>query len=96
MIRLVFITGSAIRRVHIKDRIITLLAAEIDNKPLTINLDQIDSQQEKLEELIKKGTLKDKDIVLIKELSKLGSEKEIARDIINDFQSTGWRLMKTE
>ena len=90
--KLTFITGSAIRRVIIKGRIITLLAAEISNKPLTINLDEINSQEEKF----KKMNLSEDDIRLIKELSKLGNEEEIAQDIITDFQKTGWRLAKKE
>lgn len=96
MINLTFITGSSIRRVHIKDRIVTLLAEELSSKPLTINLDEIDAQQDKFEEMIKNRSLSEKDITMIKQLAKLGSEEEIAKDIINDFQKTGWRLVKKE
>lgn len=87
---LVFITGSAIRRVFIKDRIITLLAAELSSKPLTINLEEIDAQREKFKEL----KLEQRDIEMIEQLAKLGSEEEIAKDVIDDFQKTGWRLVK--
>lgn len=82
------------RQVIIKGRIITLLAEELSSKPLTINLDEIDSQQNKLDELTKSRRLTEKDITMIQQLAKLGTEKEIARDLINDFQSTGWRLTK--
>lgn len=91
-IKLTFITGSAIRRVIIKDRIVTLLAAETSNKPVTINLNEIDSQQDKFDKL----KLTKEDIKTIRELSKLGSEEEIAKDITNDFQKTGWRLARSE
>jgi hypothetical protein len=87
---LVFITGSAIRRVFIKDRIITLLAAELSSKPLTINLEEIDAQREKFKEM----KLEQRDIEMIEQLAKLGSEEEIAKDVIDDFQKTGWRLVK--
>jgi hypothetical protein len=87
---LVFITGSAIRRVFIKDRIITLLAAELSSKPLTINLEEIDAQREKFKEM----KLEERDIEMIEQLAKLGSEEEIAKDVIDDFQKTGWRLVK--
>ncbi len=90
MISLVFITGSAIRRIYIKDRTVTLIAAETSGQPVTINLDEIDSQQDKFKQM----KLSEEDIVTIKELSKLGSENDMAKDIINDFQSTGWRLVK--
>ena len=33
---------------------------------------------------------------VMKELSTLGTEEEIARDITKDFQKTGWRLIKKE
>ena len=90
--KLTFITGSSIRRVHIQDRMVTLLAEELSSKPLTINLDEIDAQEEKFEKM----KLTAHDITMIKQLAKLGSEEEIAKDIINDFQKTGWRLVKKE
>ncbi len=88
--KLVFITGNAIRRVIIQGRIITLLAAETSNKPVTINLDEIDSHANNFDKM----KLNEEDIVTIKKLTELGSEEEIAQDIIKDFQKTGWRLIK--
>lgn len=92
MIKLTFITGSAIRRIIIKDRIVTLIAAETSNQPVTINLDEIDSQKDKFQQM----KLSEEDIITIKELSKLGSEDDMAKDIITDFQQTGWRLVRRE
>jgi len=92
MIKLVFITGGAIRRVFIKERVITIIAAEISNKPLTVNLDKIDEQQEDL----KKMKLSEHDIKMIHELAELGTEEEMAEDVITDFQKTGWRLIKRD
>ena len=92
MIRLSFVTGSAIRKVFIKKREITLLSAELNFEPLIINLDKIDENNEKF----KKINLTNEQIQEIKKLSLLGNEEAIALDIIKDFQRIGWRLIKRD
>lgn len=89
---LVFVTGSAMRRVFIKDREVTFIAAELKFQPLIIQLDKIRDQKDKIEKMKLSG----EDIELIESLAELGSEEEIAQDIINDFKKTGWRLIKKE
>jgi len=82
---LVFITGSALRRVFIKGRRITLLTAETGFQPLQIDLDKLD--QKDLDKM-------KMDNEFINELKELRSEEDIAIDIIKDFKKTGWRLLK--
>ncbi len=89
---LVFTTGSAIRRVFIKDRKLTLLAAELGFHPLVVDLDKLDEQKDKF----KKMKLSNEDVKLIHELALLNDEEAMARDIINDYQKTGWRLIRKE
>jgi len=62
-----------------------LLTKETGYTPISINLDKLD------EEKVKKMKL-DEDF--INELRKLKTEEQIAKDIIKDFQQTGWRLLK--
>ncbi len=87
---LVFITGSSIRKVFINDRKVSLISAELGFTPLEIDLDKLNEFEDK----IKKIKMSKEDIKTIKDLAKLGSEKEIAKDIIKDFQKSGWRCTK--
>ena len=89
---LVFATGSAIRRVFIKDRKVTFIAAELKFQPLVIELDKLEEQKEKMAKMKFNGD----DMELIESLAELGTEEEIAQDIINDIQKTGWRLIRKE
>jgi len=86
MIELSFIAGGNIRKVVIDKRKISLLTAETGWIPISMDLDRID---EKIEKKMGKEGAK-----LLKEISILNSEEEMARDITKDFQRTGWRLVK--
>lgn len=86
MIELSFIAGGNIRKVVIDKRKISLLTAETGWIPISMDLDRID---EKIEKKMGKEGAK-----LLKEISSLNSEEEMARDITKDFQRTGWRLVK--
>lgn len=87
MIQISFLRGSALRRVFINGRTISLLTGELNNVPLKIDLDKLDEQEDK----IKKMEL-DKDMLL--ELSRLQTEKEISLDVINDFEKSGWKRVR--
>lgn len=87
MIKLNFVIGSAIRRVFIKDRVITLLTVENSFVPIEIDLNNLDNNKSKVEKSLKDNNFNWGD------LSNLKSEKEIAEDIIIDFKKSGWRLV---
>ena len=89
MIRLGFITGGSIRKVIIDERVVTMFTQETGFTPVTINLEEID--EKKVEEQMGKEGLE-----FIKEMQELETEEEIAKDIIRDFQTTGWRLVTNE
>ncbi len=82
-----FTRGAALRRVFINGRVISFLTAELNYVPLKIDLDKLDEEKEKIDKMgINKETLK--------ELSRLQTEQEIALDIINDFEKSGWRRIR--
>lgn len=91
MIKLTFITGGAIRRVFIDNRKVSLMTAELNNVPLQIDLDKLDDKETKKK--LEKVKMDDE---LMKELSLLNTEEEIAEDVKKDFQGSGWRLFKRE
>ena len=86
MIHLNFMVGGAIRKVVIEGRKISFLAAELNFVPLVIDLDKLDEEKEKIEKM-----KMDKEI--LKELSLLKTERQIANDIIMDWKKQGWRLV---
>jgi len=92
MIQQVYVYGSAVRRVRIDNKELTFLTSELGFQPLKLELDKLDSNKNK--KMIKKMKLNKQDIILLKEIAKLGNEKEIANDINKDFKKTGWRLIK--
>ncbi len=92
MLRLDFLRGGAIRKVFVDGRKISFLTAELGFQPLEVDLSTLDKKEEEL----KKMNLKGEDLNLIKQLSLLGNEDEIAKDIIKDFKKTGWRYIKRE
>ena len=92
--KLTFVIGGAIRRVHINGRVISLESAELSYMPFSFDLDKLDTKETK--EKMSKMKMSNEDIKTLKELHKLGSEDAIAKDIIKDFQKTGWRLVKRE
>ncbi len=82
-----FTRGAALRRVFINKRVISFLVAELNNVPLKIDLDKLEEEKDKIKKMkIDKETLK--------ELAKLQTEKEIALDVINDFEKSGWRRIR--
>ncbi len=87
MIQISFIRGSALRRVFINGRVISLLAGELNNVPLKIDLDKLDKQKDKIEKM-------KLDKEMLKDLSRLLTEKEISLDIIHDFEKSGWRRVR--
>ncbi len=92
MIQLSFVRGSALRKVYIDGKKISLMAGEIGFVPIVIELDKLSSKE--YINKIKKSNLKDGDLELLKELAKLNSEEDIIKDITKDFQETGWRRIK--
>ena len=89
MIKLSFVTGGALRKVFIDGRKISMMSQETGFTPISMDLDKIN------EKTIKKKMGKE-GLDFMKQISKLETEDEMARDVIKDFQSTGWRLIKRE
>ncbi len=91
MIRLSFVCGSSLRKVVIDKRKISMMAKETGFVPIIMDLDKMDSNAQKkaiTKKLGKEGLDVMKDIALLK------TEKEMAKDITKDFQSTGWRKIQ--
>lgn len=85
MKELSFTRGAALRRVFIDGRKISFLTAELNNVPLTINLDKLDEEKDKIKKMgFDKGELE--------QLSSLKTEKDLVQDVIKDFEKSGWRL----
>lgn len=82
-----FTRGAALRRVFIKGRVVSFMTGELGNTPLTIDLDKLDQEKDKIKRM-------KMDVNEMKELSKLKTEEDMAEDIINDFKKTGWTLIK--
>ena len=89
MIKVSFVMGSALRKAFINGRKISLMSQETGFTPISMDLDNINEKQIK-KKMGKQG------LEFMKQISKLNTEEEMARDIINDFQQTGWRLIKKE
>ena len=87
MIKLSFVRGSALRRVFINGRKVSLLTGELGNTPLTIDLDKLDEQKDKIKEM-------NMDKKELEKLVKLKTEEEIAKDITKDFRISGWRSIR--
>lgn len=89
MIKLSFVLGSSLRRVIINQKKISLASQETGFTPISIDLDKLDNNKHFNE-------LDDKGKKLLEECKKLKTEEEIARDIIKDFQGSGWRCIKRD
>ena len=89
MIKLTFAIGGNIRKVFIDKRVISMLTAETGFVPVQMDLDKINEKK-----IVKK--MGDETIKLLRELSFLETEQDMAQDIIKDFQATGWRCVKRE
>ena len=79
--------GGNMKRVFINGRKVSLMAAELGNAPLEIDLDKLEENKDNLEKM-------KVDKQMLKELSQLETEEDMVRDIVKDFQSTGWRRVK--
>lgn len=89
MIHLHFVAGSAYRKVYIHHRKISMITPETGFQPMQFDLDNLPKKLNGKE--LGKENLK-----LLKEISKLETEEEMKKDVIKDFQSTGWRCIKRE
>lgn len=87
MIELVFFRGNGLRRVFIDGRKISFLTAELGFTPLTIDLDKLDQEKDKIDKM-------KLDAKTLEELSNLKTEKNLIRDVVKDFEKSGWRLRK--
>ncbi len=92
MIQLFFLQGSRYRKVFIKDRKIAMMTPELGGSPITLDLDALDTK----ETLEKMNSMKltSEDRIAIQEMGKLKDPAAIAKDIIRDFQQSGWRCVK--
>jgi len=89
MIKLAFVIGGALRKVVVDKRKITMMSQEVGYTPILMDLNKLN--EKKIKKQMGKEGLK-----FIKEISRLNTEEEMAKDIIKDFQKTGWRLVKRE
>lgn len=91
MIKLSFVCGSALRKVKIDKRTISMATKETGFVPMVMDLDKLDSnnQKKKIRKKLGKDGLK-----VMKEIALLNTEEEMAKDITKDFQSTGWRKIQ--
>lgn len=89
MIKLSFAVGGSLRRAVVNGRKISFASQETGFVPMIMDLD-------KLDEKVINEDMGSEDLKLIKEIKKLKTEKAMAKDIIKDFQRTGWRLIKRE
>lgn len=89
MIKLAFVIGGALRKVVIDGRIIKMMSQETGFIPIEMDLDKINEKK------IKKKMGED-GLKFMKEIALLNTEEEMSRDIIKDFQRTGWKMVKKE
>ena len=85
---LLFAKNGALRKINIKDRVITLISSETNWMPVNINISKLD---ENLESVIATNKVNRDELV---EIVQLKTEEEMAQDITEDFKKTGWRLVK--
>ncbi len=89
MIRLSFVTGGSLRKVTLENNKIAMMTPETNMVPMVFDLD-------KLEDNPKFKDMNVEQRKLFEEIKLLKTEEEKAKDIIKDFQRTGWRLLKRE
>lgn len=87
MINIAFVNGSSLRRVVIDGRKISMSTPETGNLPMTFDLDKIKVREVK-KKMGKEG------LKFLEEMKLLKSEAEMAKDVVTDFQRTGWRRIK--
>lgn len=88
MRKLVFMIGSIYRKVLINGRIISMITPESNFVPMKIDLDNIPAKLNK--------KMNEEEVKLLKEISLLKTEEEMAKDIIKDFQRNGLRCIINE
>lgn len=88
--KLSFVRGGALRKVVVKDRKVSIMTGELGFEPFTIDLNKL----EDLENHKAYANMSPEEKEEIKELAKLGTDEEIAKDITRDWKKTGWRSFK--
>lgn len=93
MKRLSFVCGSSLRKVVIDGRKISMMSQETGFIPVSFDLDKMDSKSQ-----IKKikGKMGQEGLDFIKQVALLNTEEEMEKDIIKDFQLTGWRRIRRD
>ena len=89
MIKLSFVTGGALRKVLVNKRKITKMSQEVGYVPVIMDLDKL-KENKIMKQMGMEG------LEFMREISKLNTEEEMVKDIIIDFQKSGWRLVKKE
>lgn len=93
MIRLSFVCGSSLRKVVIDKRKISMMTKETGFVPVVMDLNKMNTNAQK-KKIIKK--LGKKGLKIMKEIALLNTEEEMSKDIIKDFQRTGWRRISKD
>jgi hypothetical protein len=89
MIELHFIKRSSLRKVFIKDREITMITPELNYQPMKITITQLKTALASGDERINRA-LKDTET----NLDEYNDDESIMKDILKDFQESGWRCIK--
>lgn len=105
MLELTFVKNHAIRKVFIKDKIVTLITPEFNYQTISFDEDKYNllKQSNNISELsnlseeeLNKQDKKVVDLVNEIKYSKIdfNDEEALKQDLIKDFQETGWRCIK--
>ena len=105
MIELTFVKNHAIRKVFIKDKTVTLITPEMNYQTIIIDEEKYnklrnDDKMKKLSELSQEDLekLNDKRVVNLVNDIKINIDfndtEFLRKDLINDFQDSGWRCIK--
>ena len=89
MIKLSFMVGSALRKVVVDGRKISMASQETGFVPISFDLNR-------LTDSAMFNQLSDQQKQILEDIRDLETEEEMAKDIIKDFKKTGWRLVKKE
>lgn len=82
---LTFSKSGVLRRVFIDSRKVTFILPELNNIPLSFDLDKINL-------LAIKDKIGSDAVKLLEDLQKLKSEEDIMRDVVTDFNKEGWLI----
>jgi len=87
---LTFVKKSSLRKIFIKDRVMTLITPELNYQPLSLSITQLKtalaSGDKRIEDAIKEAGVDD--------LDKYVDDETMAKEIIKDFQEHNWRCVK--